>query len=153
MNRKTNPLIQAINSATKTSRQQGHDLIAKAKVLEDKRMKLRVHYSEAFKDLDLTVHSLYVRASHFKPSIEVNLNTLDGFKDPVLVDLLEFFTAKTEHMTTRDWPDYLNRDFSFELDDAMVNISAYVRSDSPTCRKVQIGVKVEEVPQYQLVCD
>ena len=153
MNRKTNPLIQAINNATEQSRKEGHNLIARAKILDEKRMKIRVAYSEVFKNLDLKVHTLYVRTSYYKPTISVNLNALESFKDSQLLGLLEFFSGKTEKVTTRDWPQYLNRDFSFELDDVVVDISAYVRTDSPTCRKVQTGVKVEEVPQFELVCD
>ena len=153
MNRKTNPLIQAINNATEQSRKEGHNLIARAKILDEKRMKIRVSYSAVFKDLDLGVHTLFVRASHYKPTIAVNLNSLESFKDTQLMGLLEFFSSKTEKTTTRDWPQYLNRDYTFELDDVLVNISAYVRTDSPTCRKVQTGVTIEEVPQYQLVCD
>jgi hypothetical protein len=67
--------------------------------------------------------------------------------------VLEFFTGKTASITTRDWPEYLNRDYSFELDAVIVSISAFVRTDSPTCRKVQTGVKVEEVAQFEIVCD
>ena len=153
MNRKTNPLIQAINNATEQSRKEGHNLIARAKILDEARMKIRVNYSGVFKDLDLNVHNLFVRTSYHKPTIAVNLNALESFKDTQLMGLLEFFSSKTEKTTTRDWPQYLNRDFSFELDDVVVDISAYVRSDSPTCRKVQTGVKIEEVPQFELVCD
>jgi len=153
MNRKTNPLISAINNATEQSRKEGHNLIARAKILDEKRMKIRVAYSDVFKNLDLKVHTLFVRTSYYKPTIVVNLNALESFKDTQLLGLLEFFSGKTEKVTTRDWPQYLNRDFSFELDDVVVDISAYVRSDSPTCRKVQTGVKVEEVPQFELVCD
>ena len=153
MNRKTNPLISAINNATEQSRKEGHNLIARAKILDEKRMKIRVAYSEVFKNLDLKVHTLFVRTSYYKPTLVVNLNALESFKDSQLLGLLEFFSGKTEKVTTRDWPQYLNRDFSFELDDVVVDISAYVRTDSPTCRKVQTGVKVEEVPQFELVCD
>ncbi len=153
MNRKTNPLIQAINNATEQSRKEGHNLIARAKILDEKRMKIRVTYSAVFKDLDLGVHNLFVRTSYYKPTIAVNMNSLESFKDTQLIGLLEFFSSKTEKVTTRDWPQYLNRDYTFELDDVLVNISAYVRTDSPTCRKVQTGVKIEEVPQFELVCD
>jgi len=153
MKRKTNPLINAINNATEQSRKEGHNLISRAKILEEARMKIRVNYSGVFKDLNLDVHNLFVRTSYHKPTIIVNLNALDSFKDTQLMGLLEFFSGKTEKTTTRDWPQYLNRDYSFELDDVLVNISAYVRTDSPTCRKVQTGVTIEEVPQYQLVCD
>ncbi len=153
MNRKTNPLIQAINSATEQSRKEGHSLISRAKILDEARMKIRVNYSGVFKDLDLSVHNLFVRTSYYKPTITVNMNALESFKDTQLLGLLEFFSSKTEKVTTRDWANYLNRDYSFELDDVVVNISAYVRTDSPTCRKVQTGIKVEEIPQYELVCD
>ena len=153
MNRKTNPLIQAINSATEQSRKEGHNLIARAKILDEKRMKIRVNYSGVFKDLDLSVHNLYVHTSYYKPTITVNLNALESFKDTQLMGLLEFFSSKTEKVTTRDWANYLNRDYTFELDDVLVNISAYVRTDSPTCRKVQTGITIEEVPQFVLVCD
>ncbi len=153
MNRKTNPLIQAINNATEQSRKEGHNLIARAKILDEKRMKIRVTYSAVFKDLDLSVHNLFVRTSHYKPTIAVNLNALESFKDTQLIGLLEFFSSKTEKVTTRDWPQYLNRDYTFELDDVLVSISAFVRTDSPTCRKVQTGVKIEEVHQFELVCD
>ena len=153
MNRKTNPLIQAINSATEQSRKEGHNLIARAKILDEKRMKIRVNYSGVFKDLDLSVHNLYVHTSYYKPTITVNLNALESFKDTQLMGLLEFCSSKTEKVTTRDWANYLNRDYTFELDDVLVNISAYVRTDSPTCRKVQTGITIEEVPQFVLVCD
>ena len=153
MNRKTNPLINAINNATEQSRKEGHNLISRAKILEEARMKIRVNYSGVFKDLDLNVHNLFVRTSYHKPTIAVNLNALESFKDTQLMGLLEFFSSKTEKATTRDWPQYLNRDYTFELDDVLVSISAFVRTDSPTCRKVQTGVKVEEVPQFELVCD
>jgi len=154
MKRKTNPLILAINESTSKSRREGHELINKAQALEAKRMKIRVNYSEAFKDLNLEVHNLYIRTSFYKPYIEVNLNDLESFKDQQLVDLLEFFTSKTDKVTTTDWTHRaVNRDYSFELDDVVVNICAYVRSDSPTCRRVQTGIEVQEVPKYQIVCD
>ena len=153
MNRKTNPLIQAINSATEQSRKEGHSLISRAKILDEARMKIRVNYSGVFKDLDLNVHNLFVRTSYHKPTIAVNLNALESFKDTQLMGLLEFFSSKTEKVTTRDWANYLNRDYTFELDDVLVSISAYVRTDSPTCRKVQTGITIEEVPQFVLVCD
>jgi len=154
MKRKTNPLIQAINDCTSKARKDGHELITKAQALEAKRMKIRVNYSEAFKNLNLDVHNLYVRTSFYKPYIEVSLNGLDNFRDPQLVEMLDFFTSKTDKVTTTDWTHaYTNRDYSFELDDVVVNISAYVRSDSPTCRRVQTGTEVQEVPQYRIVCD
>jgi hypothetical protein len=153
MKRKVNPLIQAINEASSQSRRDGHDLITKAKMLEEKKMKIRANYSAIFKDLDMSVHSMYMRTSFYKPTIDISLNKLESFKDIQLTTMLDFFTSQTDKVSTRDWANYLNRDYTFELEDVVVTISAYVRSDSPTCRKVQTGVKIEEVPQFELVCD
>ena len=153
MKRKTNPLIQAINEASSKSRREGHELISKAKMLEEKKMKIRANYSAILKDLDLSVHNLYMRTSYYKPTIDISMNKLESFKDIQLTTLLDFFTSQTEKVSTKEWANYLNRDYTFELEDVIVTISAYVRSDSPTCRKVQTGVKIEEVPQFELVCD
>ena len=153
MKRKTNPLIQAINEASSKSRREGHELISKAKMLEEKKMKIRANYSAILKDLDLSVHNLYMRTSYYKPTIDISMNKLESFKDIQLTTLLDFFTSQTEKASTKDWPQYLNRDYTFELEDVIVSISAFVKSDSPTCRKVKIGTRIEEVDQFELVCD
>ena len=153
MKRKTNPLIQAINEASSKSRREGHELISKAKMLEEKKMKIRANYSAILKDLDLSVHNLYMRTSYYKPTIDISMNRLESFKDIQLTTLLDFFTSQTEKASTKDWPQYLNRDYTFELEDVIVSISAFVKSDSPTCRKVKIGTRIEEVDQFELVCD
>ena len=116
-------------------------------------MKIRANYSSILKDLDLSVHNLYMRTSYYKPTIDISMNKLESFKDIQLTTLLDFFTSQTDKVSTKDWANYLNRDYTFELEDVIVTISAYVRSDSPTCRKVQVGVKIEEVPQFELICD
>lgn len=153
MKRKVNPLVQAMNEASSKSRRDGHELIRKAKMLEEKKMKIRANYSALFKGLDLSVHNLYIRTGFSKPSIDLNMNKLESFKDIQLVTLIDFLSAQTDKASTKDWPQYLNRDYTFELEDVIFTISAYVKSDSPTCRKVQTGVKIEEVPQFELVCD
>ena len=99
------------------------------------------------------MHNLYLRTGYYKPTIEVTLNKLESFKDDQLVKLLSFLTDRANNMSSKDYANWMNRDFSFELEDVYVNISAYVRSDSPTCRKVQVGVTVQEVAEYELVCD
>ena len=153
MKRKTNPLIQAISEASEKSRRDGHELIEKAKALDALRMKIRANYSEVFKGLDMSVHSLYMRTGYYKPTIEVSLNKLDGFKDPVLVKILDFLMDKSLSVKTSDYANWLNRDYTIEMDDVYVAISAYVRSDSPTCRKVKVGVQIQEVEQFELICD
>ena len=153
MKRRTNPLIQAIGEASSKARREAHELIEKAKALDALRMKIRVNYSGIFKDLDQSVHSLYMRTGYYKPTIEVCLNKLDGFKDPVLVKILDFLLDKSASVKTTDYANWMNRDYVIEMDDVMISISAYVRSDSPTCRKVKVGTKVEEVDQFEMICD
>lgn len=93
-------------------------------------------------------------------SIGVVINSLPGFKDRRLVELLgEFMDADKEQ--SRDWPAGLNRDFIFwfrqpeERTWIKVCFYVYVRSDSPTCRKVLTRVETETVekPIYEIVCD
>ena len=153
MKRKANPLIQAINEASSKTRREAHELIEKAKALDALRMKIRANYSGIFKDLDQSVHSIFMRTGYYKPTIEVGLNKLESFKDPVLVKILDFLMDQSTSVKTTDYPNWLNRDYNIEMADVMISISAYVRSDSPTCRKVQVGVKIEEVAQYELICD
>jgi hypothetical protein len=104
MKRKVNPLIQAINEASSKSRREGHELISKAKMLEEKKMKIRANYSAILKDLDLSVHNLYMRTSYYKPTIDISMNKLESFKDIQLTTLLDFFTSQTEKVSTKDWP-------------------------------------------------
>ena len=153
MKRKINPLIKAISEASDKSRRDGHELIEKAKALDALRMKIRANYSEVFKGLDMSVHNLYMRTGYYKPTIEVSLNKLEGFKDPVLVKILDFLMDKSLSVKTTDYANWLNRDYNIEMEDVTVCISAYVRSDSPTCRKVKVGVQIQEVDQYELICD
>lgn len=153
MTRKANPLTAAIKNSLQEAKQDSKSCLERAKKLKEVSKKIKTDYSAVFKYMDFAVHSLHISASYYKPTIYLSMNKLDGFKDPALMSVLEFFTGKTAQITTRDWPQYLNRDYSFELEDVIVSISAFVRTDSPTCRKVQTGVKVEEVPQFELVCD
>ena len=88
-----------------------------------------------------------------KPTLFINMHDLESFKDPKLVAVLEYFDSLTTYTDSKDWADYLNRDYRFFTDAVDVKISAYVKSDSPTCRKVLIGTKVQTVEKYEIVCD
>ena len=77
-----------------------------------------------------------------------------------LVAVLERLTERSERESTDDYAEDMNRDFRFSWTDAegiyfSVTVYAYVRSDSPTCRKVVVGEdRVESVrPRYAILCD
>lgn len=53
-------------------------------------------------------------------------------------------------------PDTINTGYTTETPFRLtmtIKISASARSDSPTCRKVQTGVKMEETPVYEIQCE
>jgi hypothetical protein len=87
--------------------------------------------------------------------ISATLYNLDSFKCERLAKLLEYLNDKVVgDPTTRDWPSSINRDYNFKLPDGiMVNLSAYVKSDSATCRRIVIGTDTKVVEKYEIQCD
>jgi hypothetical protein len=154
MKRKANPLIQAINRSIESSRNEGHALITRAKQLEEQRMMIRAKYQEGFKNLnEETATTLYVTTNGYKPTVHLTLRELEGFKDPQLLELLDYFMKYTDKIEEREWAQYLNKDYTIICDDVVISISAYVSDGSPTCRKVAVGTKMEEITTYKIVCD
>lgn len=92
-----------------------------------------------------------------KPSVVVHMFNLESLKQREVVWALEYLTAETDklegHIRTVDYAEAVNRDFRFSTDKWDALITAYVRSDSPTCRKVIIGTEIVEQHKYQIVCD
>ena len=92
-----------------------------------------------------------------KPCIVVHMHHLDSLKQRELVWALEYLTVETDKvggkMKTQDYAEAVNRDFIFSTDKWEARIVAYVKSDSPTCRKVVIGTEMVQQHKYQIVCD
>jgi len=72
--------------------------------------------------------------------LEMVLNGIINLPDAVATD-------------TRDWPNSLNRDYHFTVADIRVTVAAYVREDSPTCRKVLIKTEMKPQDVYEIRCD
>ena len=88
--------------------------------------------------------------------IGVYLYGLESFKVPVLATLVEYIDGLCEEglTRTRDWPESINRDYHFKLPKGnKVTLGAYVKDDSPTCRKVVVGSETKEVFKYEIQCD
>jgi len=90
--------------------------------------------------------------------IFVTYRNLSGFKDLRLETTLEGLTFIGEPTRTRDWAEYMNRDYHFAVPFAdgskiYVTVGAYVNDDSKTCRKVKVGEEYRVVDKFQLVCD
>ena len=101
--------------------------------------------------------SVFVSVNYGRPEINVTMYRLDSLKQRELVWALEFLTTETDKlggkMRTQDWAAAVNRDFIFTTDKWDARISAYVKDDSATCRKVVIGTEMVEQHKYQIVCD
>lgn len=88
------------------------------------------------------------------PILRFTVQDVDGFKNKRLTDALEMFMNQgfTE---SRTWEsaEYLNREYTFRRGDLDVELNVYVRSDSPTCRRIPVGEKTITQTQYEIQCD
>lgn len=95
-------------------------------------------------------------------SVACTTNQLDGFKDARLVKLLGKFMDADETQT-KDYAELINRTFRFKYRinagtenevRLSVSVDAYVKSDSPTCRKVlkKVTPRVVEDKEFEIVC-
>lgn len=92
-----------------------------------------------------------------KPSLSVRMYDLDSLKQRELVWAIEHLTNETDKLegsiSTMDYAEAVNRDFRFSTDKWEALITAYVKSDSPVCRKVVVETELVEKHKYQIVCD
>jgi hypothetical protein len=88
-----------------------------------------------------------------KPHIHITMNKLESFKCLALMNMLWTLDAMGTVTKTTDWAEYLNREYRYDVSGISVCINAYVKSDSPTCRKVVIGVETKTEPLYRIECD
>ena len=151
--RKVNPLIQAVNESIRDSRDNAHRMQQRAKELEAQRMIIRAKFSTMLKGFNTHKHYVGVSMSGQTPMISITLNKLDSFKDEDLTNLLDFLVGREAEIKEEAWPQFHNKDYHAELPDAKVVIHAYVRSDSPTCRRVQVGTQLKEEPVWELHCN
>jgi hypothetical protein len=92
--------------------------------------------------------------------ISVAMYGLDSLKDHRLMGPMENILDIADiewKCSTEDYPASINRDYRLEgTKDGrkyVVNFQAYVKSDSPTCRKVKIGQETQVVDKYEIVCE
>jgi hypothetical protein len=73
-------------------------------------------------------------------STGISMRDLDGFKDNRLVEMLERIVAlDPAKMRSSEYANYNEIDYHFEFDNVSISVFAYVKEDSPTCRKVVTG--------------
>ena len=148
--RKLNPFISALNSALDDRQKSVNEMRNNINEVKSKKLELRVKYGRLFTDLP---GSFSISLSCEKPVAYVSMRRLESFKDARLTDFLDKLVAMDGEMSSTDYASIMNRSFTCNFSDFQVYIDAYVKDDSPTCRKVVIGSKIEEVLEYEIVCD
>jgi hypothetical protein len=101
--------------------------------------------------------SIRIDSYRTSPSIYITMFDLDSLKQRELVTILAYLQDETDKLngktTSEDWAAAVNRDFRFATDKWEVSVSAYVKDNSPTCRRVVVGTKMVEQVQYEIACD
>jgi len=105
--------------------------------------------------MEIDYVSVYVSGNDVQ--ISATIYNLDSFKCERLAKLLDYLNDKVVgDPTTRDWPSSssINRDYTFKLPDGIVvSLSAYVKDDSATCRRIVVGTETKVVEKYEIQCD
>jgi hypothetical protein len=140
-------VTRSINNALSTILQQRKDI----KLL--KKMARKIEPIVDVLTMEIDYVSVYVSGDEIQ--ISATVYNLDSFKCERLAKLLDYLNDKVVgDPTTRDWPSSINRDYRFEVPDGiMVNLSAYVKDDSATCRRIVVGTETKVVEKYEIQCD
>lgn len=107
------------------------------------------------RDFDQPRVSTYVSA-HWsdRPMVTFSYRGASSFKDESIASAMQYlmdvgFTADK----TYDVAELINREFVFNRNDIKVKLDVYVKSDSPTCRKVVTGETTQTIKTYAIECD
>jgi hypothetical protein len=85
--------------------------------------------------------------------VHLSMDDLPSFKCLELEMVLNALENMGTISRTKDWAEYLNKDFVYHIDGVTVHVTAYVKSDSETCKRVAVGTKIEEKVIYEMRCD
>ena len=148
--RKANPFIKAINDQIESYKRDSKLLHEKAVKLSKDRMLIRALYAPMFANLtdnDQLFVSLYGDRIHFN----LYMRELSSFKDDRLTSILSYaIDTITSEVKEKDYAQYDHKEYRLYSDEVYLDITAYVKEDSPTCKKI---MEVKEVPTYKFVCE
>jgi hypothetical protein len=151
--RKANPLIKEINDQVTSYKREAEGYMNKMRKIKQDRMLIRALYSPVFDGFkgDLYVH-MFASEIHFT----VYMHELDSFKDDRLTTLMSRIldvTGSDVSIAENDYAQYDYKSYRIRGSEVLFEITAYVKSDSPTCKKVMTGMEIKEVPKYKFVCE
>jgi hypothetical protein len=156
--RKANPLIRAIQNQIDQYKTGAKNLQAKADYLIKNRMYIRAMYQPMFATLGENDH---VYIYNYEDSLQfcVYMRELESFKDDRLTTMLSTAMDSLEgDIKETDYAEYDHKEYSIKTtniyaDQVELQINAYVKSNSPTCRKIQTGTEIKEVPKFKFICE
>jgi uncharacterized protein YjhX (UPF0386 family) len=87
--------------------------------------------------------------------LHCDVRNLDGLKRGKLPRALKAISAATgvDFTTSSDYANIGNRDFSGSSPLFSVTVSAWLKDEAKSCRKVIVRTEVRETPVYALVCN
>ena len=145
--------VQAFNSALANARNTAKRARAEIQFLSRNRKainKVGKHLAFYVEARD-TLHVYTIGSDVY---FQLTLRNLESFKCAKMELLLVDMENNAESARdTKDWAEYLNREYYYKMDGMNICINAFVKSDSPTCRKVVIGTDTVTTPKYQIECD
>lgn len=151
--RKANPLIKAINDQITSYKRDANAFHQKSTKLAKDRMLIRALYAPLFVNFtrdDQVFVSIYGDRIHFN----VYMRELDSFKDERLLSILNTaMETISDKVKEQDYAQYDHKEYYINTDDVNLCITAYVKEDSPTCKKIMTGMEIKEVPTYKFVCE
>ena len=158
--RKVNPLITAIKNQIEQYKHEADLLHKKVKRLTTDRMLLRALYAPIFVNLTED-DSIYIYThDNNRVQFVVYMHDLDSFKDERLTSTISSAMELIgDKVKETDFAQYEHKEYRisgnniYAVEQAELQINAYVKSDSPTCRKVQIGTEIKAVPKYKFECN
>jgi hypothetical protein len=153
--RKSNPIIKLINSQINEYKGQANEYSKKADALKQSRMLLRVLYGPIVDGFDMNNGSLSMSWIGNKPYITAYLYKLDSLKDERLTSLISkcMDVINSMEVEERDVADWGYKRYTIENPDVNFEIVAYVKEDSPTCKKVVVKREMKEVLTTKYVCE
>ena len=97
--------------------------------------------------------SITILTGYSKPTMVINARGLESFKTGSILQIIQVLEAFGTATRTTDYAGVINRDFNYEMPKFEVMLCAYVREDSPTCRKIAVGTETQTVVKYEIQCD
>lgn len=84
--------------------------------------------------------------------VHITLDKLPSFKCMELEMVLNALENMGDAVSTKDYAECLNRDFTYKVNGVDVYVAAYVKAESETCKRVAVSTEIQEIVKYEIQC-